>query len=146
VTTKKPTRRQRHAYNRRLVDLICERIAVDGVALREICQDTCMPARSTLFIWLGPPRFETRISCALRMGDACLIEVSLELPPSADVQGNAMRPAGQHLGVTQFQGDYIEPVLFQEPDESRLVSINYDQIRADAECIHVDPVAPHAFG
>ena len=58
--------------------------------------------------WLeGAPRFETRISCALRMGDACLIEVSLELPPSADVQGNAMRPAGQHLGVTQFQGDYI---------------------------------------
>ena len=41
MTTKKPTRRQRHAYNRRLVDLICERIAVDGVALREICQDTC---------------------------------------------------------------------------------------------------------
>ena len=33
MTTKKPTRRQRHAYNRRLVDLICERIAVDGVAL-----------------------------------------------------------------------------------------------------------------
>jgi hypothetical protein len=32
--------------------LICERIAVDGVALREICQDTSMPARSTLFIWL----------------------------------------------------------------------------------------------
>ena len=52
MTTKKPTRRQRHVYNRRLVDLICERIAVDGVALREICQDTSMPARSTLFIWL----------------------------------------------------------------------------------------------
>ena len=40
MTTKKPTRRPRHAYNRRLVDLICERIAVDGIALREICQDT----------------------------------------------------------------------------------------------------------
>ena len=52
MTTKKPTRRPRHAYNRRLVDLICERIAVDGVALREICQDTSMPARSTLFNWL----------------------------------------------------------------------------------------------
>ena len=50
MTTKKPTRRRRHAYNRRIVDLICERIAVDGVALREICQDTSMPARSTLFI------------------------------------------------------------------------------------------------
>jgi hypothetical protein len=44
--------RPRHAYNRRLVDLICDRIAVDGVALREICQDTSMPARSTLFNWL----------------------------------------------------------------------------------------------
>src|SRR5216684_5071290 len=75
-----------------------------------------------------------------------LIEVSLELSSSADVQGNAMRPAAQHFGVAQFQGDYINTLLFQKLDESRLISIDHDQIRIDAECIHVDPVAPDAFG
>src|SRR4029078_12181992 len=32
--------------------LICERIAVDGLALRQICQDASMSSRSTLFLWL----------------------------------------------------------------------------------------------
>ena len=52
MTTKKPTRRQRHAYNRRLVDLICERL-LDGTSLRQICQDKNMPARSAIFVWLA---------------------------------------------------------------------------------------------
>jgi hypothetical protein len=34
-----------------VTDLICERMAVDGLALRQICQDTRMPARSTLLLW-----------------------------------------------------------------------------------------------
>ena len=41
-----------------------------------------------------------------------LIEISLERASSADVQGNAMRPPAQHLGVPQFQGDYIKSLLF----------------------------------
>ena len=57
-----------------------------------------------------------------------------------------MRPTTQHLGVAQFQGDYIKPLLFQKLDQSRLISIDYDQIRTDAECVHVDPVTPNAFG
>ena len=52
MTAGKRTRRQRHSYSAEVVDLICERIAVDGVALRQICQDRSMPARSTLFVWL----------------------------------------------------------------------------------------------
>jgi hypothetical protein len=48
----KRTRRQRHSYSPEVADLICERIAVDGLALRQICQHKTMPARSTLFVWL----------------------------------------------------------------------------------------------
>src|SRR5262249_39453725 len=46
------TRRQRHSYSAEVADLICERMAADGLALRQICQDTTMPARWTLFVWL----------------------------------------------------------------------------------------------
>ena len=52
MSTKKPDRRQRHSYSPEVADLICERIAVDGLALREICRDAAMPARSTVFLWL----------------------------------------------------------------------------------------------
>jgi hypothetical protein len=52
VTTKKPTRRRRHAYSPELTDLICERL-LDGISLRQICQDKKMPARSAIFVWLA---------------------------------------------------------------------------------------------
>ena len=52
MSTRNLSRRQRHSYNAGLADLICERIAVDGLALREICRDAGMPARSTVFLWL----------------------------------------------------------------------------------------------
>ena len=51
MTTKKPTRRQRRAYNPDLTDLICERL-LDGTSLRQICQDKNMPARSAIIVWL----------------------------------------------------------------------------------------------
>ena len=56
MSTRNLSRRQRHSYNAGLADLICERIAVDGLALREICRDAGMPARSTLFLWLRQRR------------------------------------------------------------------------------------------
>jgi hypothetical protein len=56
VSTKKFARRERHSYSPEVADLICERIAVDGLALREICRDAGMPARSTLFLWLRQRR------------------------------------------------------------------------------------------
>jgi hypothetical protein len=52
MTAKKRTRRQRHSYSPEVARLICERLAADGASLRQICQDTSMPARSTLFVWL----------------------------------------------------------------------------------------------
>jgi transposase-like protein len=63
--TKKPTRRQRHSYSPEVADLICERIAADGVALRQICQNTTMLARSTLFVWLQQhPEFARKYTFA----------------------------------------------------------------------------------
>ena len=52
MSVKKHKRRNRHSYSPEVADLICERIAVDGLALREICRDAGMPARSTVFLWL----------------------------------------------------------------------------------------------
>ena len=52
MTTKKPTRRPRHAYSPELTDLICERL-LDGTSLRQICQDKNMPARSAIIVWLA---------------------------------------------------------------------------------------------
>jgi hypothetical protein len=57
-----------------------------------------------------------------------------------------MEPATQHFGVPQLQADYIQTPLLQEPDQSRLILIDHDQIRADAEQIHIDPVAANALG
>ena len=51
MTTKRHTRRQRHSYSPKVVDLIWDRL-LDDVSLRQICQDPNVPARSTLFVWL----------------------------------------------------------------------------------------------
>jgi len=52
VSTQNRRRRERHSYSPEVADLICESIAVDGLALRQICEDASMPARSTVFLWL----------------------------------------------------------------------------------------------
>ena len=44
---------------------------------------------------------------------AVLVEVSLERASSSHVQGNAMGPAPEHFGVTQFYSDDVEPFLLQ---------------------------------
>jgi hypothetical protein len=46
--------------------------------------------------------------------------------------------------VAQFQRDYIKAFLFQAMRAGWLRSTT--TVRTDAECIHVDPVAPDAFG
>jgi hypothetical protein len=49
---KKASRRRRHAgYTTEIARLICDRVLA-GESLRQICQDTSMPARSTVFVWL----------------------------------------------------------------------------------------------
>ena len=50
-TAKKASRRRRRSYTREIAYSICERL-VEGESLRQICQDTSMPARSTIFVWL----------------------------------------------------------------------------------------------
>ena len=56
-----------------------------------------------------------------------------------------MEAASQHFGVPQLEPDDINTLLFQQLDQSRLVLINHDQIRADAEQVHVDPFATNAL-
>ena len=56
-----------------------------------------------------------------------------------------MGSTAQQFGVPQFQGNHIKTLLLQEFYQRRLISIDHDQIRIDAECIHVDPIAADAF-
>ena len=63
----------------------------------------------------------------------CLIKVSLERSSSADVQGYAMEPTAQHFGVSQFQRNYLKTLFLHKFDQGRLVVIDHDQIRINAE-------------
>ena len=74
------------------------------------------------------------------------IEVSLHRPFPAGVQGNAMKPATQHFGVPDFVRNHIQPMFLQHFDQSCLVLIDHDQVRIDAEQIHINPLATNAFG
>ena len=56
-----------------------------------------------------------------------------------------MELATHHSGVPQFKGEDIKTVLLQELDQPRLVSIDHDQIRADAEQVHIDLGAADAL-
>jgi hypothetical protein len=78
--------------------------------------------------------------------DLSLIEVSLQHSGPADVQGHAMGPTAHHFGVPNFQGDDIKTLFLQQSYESRLIPVDHDQIRTNAECIHIDPVTANAFG
>ena len=56
-----------------------------------------------------------------------------------------MEPTAQHLGVPQLQRNDIYAVPLEDLDQHLLVSISHDQIRTDAEDIHVDPLAADAL-
>jgi hypothetical protein len=98
VSTKRPMRRQRHSYSPEIIDLICERIAVDGVALRQICQDTSMPARSTLFLWLRQrPDFRQRYTFAKQFQIQSLADDMIDI---ADDRANVREgPDGKKVRV-----------------------------------------------
>ena len=57
-----------------------------------------------------------------------------------------MGSAAQHLGMPQFQWDDVKAVLLEKLDERGLVSIDNNQIRTNAERIHIDPIATDALG
>jgi hypothetical protein len=80
VSTKERKRRQQHAYNTELADLICEWIAVDGLAVREICRDAAMPARSTVFVWLRQrPDFRKEYTSAKWLQCQCLADEMVDI-------------------------------------------------------------------
>jgi len=79
VTTKKPTRRPRHAYSPELTDLICERL-LDGTSLRQICQDKNMPARSAIIVWLAKHKeFARKYMIARQIQIDCLLGDMLDI-------------------------------------------------------------------
>jgi hypothetical protein len=57
-----------------------------------------------------------------------------------------MGSAAQQLGMPQFQWDDVKAVLLEKLDERALVSVDDNQIRIDAERVHIDPIATNAFG
>ncbi len=50
-----------------------------------------------------------------------------------------MKSTSQHSGMPQFERDHIETLFFQKLDQTRVVELDHDQIRVDAEQIHIDP-------
>ena len=57
-----------------------------------------------------------------------------------------MGSTAQQLGMPQFQWDDVKAMLLEKLDEGGLVSVDDNQIRIDAERIHIDPIATDAFG
>src|SRR6516162_10062877 len=56
-----------------------------------------------------------------------------------------MGSAAQQLGMPQSQWDDVKAALLEKLDERRLVSVDDNQIRANAERVHVDPIAADAI-
>ena len=78
-STTKPPRRRRHDYSPEMAALICDRI-VEGASLRQICQDTNMPARSTIFVWLDQhEEFARSYTLARQIQIEDLMDESLEI-------------------------------------------------------------------
>ena len=78
-STTKPPRRRRHDYSPEMAALICDRI-VEGASLRQICQDTNMPARSTIFVWLEEhEEFARSYTLARQIQIEDLMDESLEI-------------------------------------------------------------------
>ena len=87
MTTKKPTRRRRHAYSPELTDLICERL-LDGTSLRQICQDKNMPARSAIFVWLAKHKeFARKYMIARHIQIDCLLGDMLDIADDCSKDG-----------------------------------------------------------
>src|SRR6516164_11665547 len=57
-----------------------------------------------------------------------------------------MGSAAQQLGMPQFQWDDVKAVLLEKLDERGLVPVDDNQIRINAERVHIDPIATDAFG
>jgi transposase-like protein len=109
MSTKGRMRRQRHSYTPEVARLICERLAADGASVRQICQDTSMPARSTLFVWLRQrPDFREKYTFAKRFQIQWLADEMVDI---ADDRAN----------------DWIE---HEEPDGKKVRMFNPENFRS----------------
>jgi hypothetical protein len=57
-----------------------------------------------------------------------------------------MWSSAQQLGMPQFQWDDFKAVLLEQLDERWLIAVHDNQIRIDAEGVHIDPIAAYAPG
>ena len=77
--SKKASRRGRRSYTPEIARSICDRL-MEGESLRQICQDTNMPARSTIFLWLEEhEEFERWYTLAKRMQIEDLLDETLRI-------------------------------------------------------------------
>ena len=106
-STTKPPRRRRHDYSTEMAALICDRI-VEGASLRQICQDTNMPARSTIFVWLDQhEEFARSYTLARQIQIEDLMDESLEIADdSSNDWINGEGPDGKRYRV--FNPDSIQ--------------------------------------
>ena len=76
---KQASQRRRRSYTPEIARSLCERL-VEGESLRQICQDTSMPARSTIFLWLEKhEEFAKWYTQAKRMQIEDLLDETLEI-------------------------------------------------------------------
>ena len=88
-----------------VTDLICERMAVDGLALRQICHDAGMPARSTLFLWLRQrPDFREKYARAKWLQCHCLADDIVDL-----ADGPANRRSEQQMVALHWRLSKLKP-------------------------------------
>src|SRR6516164_484679 len=57
-----------------------------------------------------------------------------------------MGAAAQQLRMPQFQCDDVKALLLEKLDERGLALVDDNQIRINAERVHIDPIATDAFG
>jgi hypothetical protein len=66
-------------YTQEMADIICERLS-DGESLRKICLDDDMPAKTTVFKWLGAqPTFANQYARAREVQAETMAEEILEI-------------------------------------------------------------------
>jgi hypothetical protein len=107
VTAKRHTRRQRHSYSPEVADLICERL-MDDVSLRQICQDTNMPARSTLFLWLRQrPDFRQRYTFSKWLQIQWMADDMVDIADDCDPKN--LRLAKRQIAALQSRLSKLKP-------------------------------------
>ncbi|MDR6393045.1 terminase small subunit-like protein [Paraburkholderia phenoliruptrix] len=92
-------------FTQELADLICERLA-DGESLRAICLDDSMPARASIFKWLGENKsFSDQYA---RAREAQADTMADEILHIADTPVMGQKTVSKATGIEITEGDMIE--------------------------------------